>query len=273
MTWVIGASSIFDYGVMVSDVRVTFSDGSQRDLVKKAHPVGPYIVAGFAGSVRIGFQMLRSLAKFLIVPPNAPQPCAWEPEWVAEHWKPIAAQGFATADPREQALRCQILLVGISNNIDPEVLANPRAVPMPRACLVRFSSPDFDPVLTKTGLAVDHIGSGGTVEHYTQMIQHYFDPASETLKFETAGPGWWPKMLGHSVGSIVNEHPVDGVSPHVHILGCRNGGFLDMTNDETRFPADGSGPIEFKMPAVVRNYQEFLDKCRTSGVAAECAVA
>jgi hypothetical protein len=80
MTWVIGASSIFDYGAMMSDVRVTFRDGSERDLVQKAYPVGPYIVAGYAGSVRIGFQMLDSLTKFLIVPANAPQPGAWEPE-------------------------------------------------------------------------------------------------------------------------------------------------------------------------------------------------
>ena len=58
MTWVIGASSIFDYGAMMSDVRVTFEDGSERDLVQKAYPVGPYIVAGFAGSVRIGVIIL-----------------------------------------------------------------------------------------------------------------------------------------------------------------------------------------------------------------------
>jgi hypothetical protein len=143
MTWVIGASSIFDYGAMLSDVRVTFSDGSQRDLVQKAYPVGQYIVAGFAGSIRIGFQMLESLTKFLIVPPEAPQPGAWEPEWVAQHWKPIAFQIFATADTLEQSLRCQILLVGISNKIDPEVAANPRAEKMPRACIVRFSVPGF----------------------------------------------------------------------------------------------------------------------------------
>jgi hypothetical protein len=46
----------------------------------------------------IGFQMLESLAKFLIVPPAAPQPGAWEPEWVAEHWKPLAVQIFESAD-------------------------------------------------------------------------------------------------------------------------------------------------------------------------------
>ena len=75
------------------------------------------------------------------MPPNAPQPGAWEPEWVAERWKPLAVQIFESADKLEQKLRCQILLVGVSNKIDPEVAANPRAVLMPHACIVRFSSP------------------------------------------------------------------------------------------------------------------------------------
>jgi hypothetical protein len=193
MTWVIGASSIFGYGAMMSDVRVTFSDGRKRDLLQKAYPVGPYIVAGFAGSVRIGFQMLESLAKFLIVPPNAPQPGAWEPEWVAEHWKPIAFQIFASADTQEQALRCQILLVGISNKIDPEVAANPRAVQMPRACIVRFSSPDFEPVIKNTRLSVDHIGSGGGMEHYTKVMQKHFELSSDSLKAEMGALGMWPE--------------------------------------------------------------------------------
>jgi hypothetical protein len=143
MTCVIGATSIFGYGAMMSDVRVTFSDGSERDLAQKAYPVGRFIVAGFAGSVQIGFQMLESLTKCL-VPPDAARPGAWHPEWVAEHWKPVASKVFASAPPAEQALRCQILLVGVSHKIDPEAAANPRAVQMPPACIIRFSSPDFD---------------------------------------------------------------------------------------------------------------------------------
>ncbi len=273
MTWVIGVSSIFGYGAMMSDVRVTFRDGRQRDLVQKAYAVGPYIVAGFAGSVKIGFQMLDSLANFLVVPPDAPQPGSWDPEWVAEHWKPIAVHVFARADAQEQALRCQILLVGMSQKIDPEVLANPRAVKTPHACVVRFSSPNFDPIIANKRLSVDHIGSGATVEHYTKMMQHHFDLGSDTLKAEMGALGMWPKMLGHSVARLVADHPIDGISPHVHILVCRNGEIFEMTNDEKRFPADGSEPIEFKMPAVAKNYQEFLVMCCTSAIAAEGAVA
>jgi hypothetical protein len=272
MTWVIGASSIFDYGAMMSDVRVTFPDGSERDLVQKAYPVGRYIVAGFAGSVKIGFQMLESLTKFLFVPPNA-KPGAWEPEWVAQHWKPIAYEIFATADAREQAGHCQILLVGVSNKIDPEVATNPRAVQMPHACIVRFSSPDFDPVIKDQRLAVDHIGSGGHVAHYTTMMQHHFKLTSGSLKAEMAAFGMWPKMLGSSISRLVAEQPIDGISPHVHILVCRNGQIFTMTNDETRFPSGGGEPIEFKMPDVARSYQEFVLKCRTSGIAAVGAIA
>ena len=67
-----------------------------------------------------------------------PQPGAWEPEWVAEHWKPLAAQIFERADVLEQALRCQILLVGVSNKIDPEIAAKL----MPYACIVPVPSRD-----------------------------------------------------------------------------------------------------------------------------------
>jgi hypothetical protein len=93
------------------------------------------------------------------------------------------------------------------------------------------------------------------------------------LKAEMGAVGMWPKMLGSSVARVVAEHPIDGVSPHVHILVCRSGEIFVMTNDETRFPADGSGPIEFKMPAVARNYREFLLKCGASGIVAEGAMA
>src|SRR5262245_10302548 len=147
MTWVIGASSIFGYGVMLSDVRVTFPGGRQADLVQKAFGIGPFMVAGFAGSIKIGFQMLESLERLLVVPSDAPQPGAWEPEKVAERWKPIAANIFATADPIERAARSEILLVGISQTLRPEVESNPRALKLPRVCIIRFASPHFDPVV------------------------------------------------------------------------------------------------------------------------------
>jgi hypothetical protein len=164
--------------------------------------------------------MLESLAKFLIVPPNAPQPGAWVPEWVAEHhWKPIAFQIFASADTQEHALRCQILLVGISNKIDPEVAANPRAVQMPRACIVRFSCPDFEPVIKNTRLSVDHIGSGGAphLAHSTHCSESrgeqpmHISPRGNRCHLDgKASDGVQFQMIGSRLG-------------HGHLEGIRSG--------------------------------------------------
>ena len=108
----VGGSSPFGYGVLVSDVRVSWKDGTEADLLRKAYRVGPYLLAGFAGSVNIGFQLIDSLQNFLVPPENSPS--AWKPEWVTEHWHPEAAQIFASAPPDEQAGHSQLLIVGVS---------------------------------------------------------------------------------------------------------------------------------------------------------------
>ena len=47
---------------MAADNRVgPPSFGSERDMLQKAYPLGPYIIGGFAGSVKIGFELLHSL--------------------------------------------------------------------------------------------------------------------------------------------------------------------------------------------------------------------
>ena len=61
MTWVIGASSVFGVGMLVSDVRVSFPDGQSRDMLRKLYPLGPYIGLGFAGSVAASFAILNEV--------------------------------------------------------------------------------------------------------------------------------------------------------------------------------------------------------------------
>ena len=86
MTWVIGAASLLGgYGVMVSDTQVTFSDGRTVELVRKSYGVGPSFAGGFAGSVQIGFCLLESISRFLVLPAQAPTNSAWDPIYVAEN--------------------------------------------------------------------------------------------------------------------------------------------------------------------------------------------
>ncbi len=266
MTWVIGASSIFGYGAIMSDVRVTFSGGSERDILQKAYPLGPYIIGGFAGSVKIGFELLNSLQYGLSPPATAGPPGSlwtWDPVAVAHEWQSVARAIFANADPAEQAAHSHILIVGISHEaLNPDAVKAPNIIQRPRAIIIRMMSPEFEPLITSKPLSVEHIGSGANVEKYVELMEHYFDPMSGTLQAETAAFGMWPKMLSSGVRQVVSEHPVSGVSPHVHILVCRSGQMFMMTNDTTIVP-HGKEPIEFKMPKVAQSYGEFLASCKS----------
>jgi hypothetical protein len=256
MTWVVGASSLFGYGVMVSDVRVSWSDNTEADLLRKAYRVGPYLIAGFAGSVNVGFQLIDSLQKFLLPPDNSV--AAWKPDWVAEHWHPEAATIFSKAMPEEQALHSQLLIVGVSPD---EHLG---AGGFPRVYLIKMEAPDFRPIFLPKGLTVCHIGSGSDVAIYEQTIATFFDIASPTLQAATAGPAAWAQMLGNSVGRLVSDNPIDGISPHVHIQVCSLGSFHAGDNNVTRVHHDGRH-VEFRMPQVASTYDEFAVLCKKIG--------
>ena len=81
MTWVIGASSVFGVGLLVSDVRVSLRNGQRRDMLRKVYALGPYIGLGFAGSVACGFaiwEVLQSRYSVATPPGKAYEPEGWE---------------------------------------------------------------------------------------------------------------------------------------------------------------------------------------------------
>ncbi len=209
MTWVVGGSSLFGYGVMVSDVRVSWDDGTEADLLRKAYRVGPYLLAGFAGSVSIGFQLIGNLQSFLL-PPDGSQ-SMWRPEWVAEHWHPEAAKIFAQAPTIEQAGHSQLLIVGVSPDEQLD------ASEFPRVYLIKMEAPDYRPTYLPTGLSVCHIGSGSVVGTYENAVAKFFKISSPTLQAATAGAVAWAQMLGNTIGRLVQDDPREGISPHVHI--------------------------------------------------------
>ena len=62
MTWVVGTPTMFGYAFGISDVRVTLG-GTEIDCLQKIYPVGRWVAAAFAGSVKIGFAMIDMLSK------------------------------------------------------------------------------------------------------------------------------------------------------------------------------------------------------------------
>src|SRR4051812_33308050 len=109
MTWVIGMAGNLSGGVLAADVRVSFRNGDERDLIRKLHEVAPNIVVGFSGSVRIGFEMvelLRSRAKVGFGGGYVPAG-----KFIFDS-RGAARKVWQSAPSAEQKLGCSLMVVG-----------------------------------------------------------------------------------------------------------------------------------------------------------------
>ena len=249
MTWVIGAAPLLGaYAAVVSDTRVTFGDGSSADLVRKVYPIGPFLVGGFAGSVQIGFDLLASIAEYLHIPPEESAGVAWQPEYVAEHWAPIAKAVFDSAPNVQKELGSQFLLAGPHPNED---LIPGRARPY----VVRLSWPLFEPEIINAGAL--GIGSGDAVQTYSEGLRDLMSVGNAAWQGEVGNTGGWALALNIAVSTMLDDHPVEGIGRHVHIHVAMRGDFKIGTNDRTVFPKDGP-PVEIKMPLVAQNWEQLV---------------
>jgi len=265
MTWVIGASSLFGYGAVISDVQVTFRTGQTVDLIQKAYPLGKFIVGGFAGSVMIGFRLLQNLGNKLRLPPEIAHSHAWEPAWVANEWAPIAKAIFQSAPAEERKLGAHFLLVGISPS---EHMGAPE---FPRVYVIRFSSPDFTPGFFRKDHVVCSIGSGAGIKEYKRAIKPLFDIRSNQIQAEVAGFSSWARTLACSMSNVIEAHPRNGISKHLNVFALRRGEIICTNNDETIFTPGETEPIVIEMPKIARSYGEFLAMSEQYKASASCA--
>lgn len=259
MTWVVAASTIFGYGVLYSDVQVTFGDEVTKDLLQKAYPVGNSIAAGFAGSVKIGCMLIESLIDTL-----APQdePSNWNLVAATVRWAPIARAIFQSAEEDERALQSRLLLVGAS----PTESAGLGA----RVYFVRMVSPEFSPQIMRRPIKVCGIGTGAGITEYKHRIKPLFRLTSGILQAEVGRPGGWGNQLGHSISRAVGQTPRKGISRHLHTIIVGREGFMFGTTDQVDHHRDGTR-TEFRMPVVARSYGEFLLLAESVGHEAACA--
>ena len=147
MTWIVGASTLFGYGAIISDVQVSCSTSGRRmDVLQKAHPVGKYIVAGFAGGVRPGLALLESLQNFLSSEDAADDEC-WDPQWVADNWPIEACRVYQELERQGPDPETHILMLGLKAAGTPEKRVMGGAI----GHLSVFRSPDFVPQSKKGG--------------------------------------------------------------------------------------------------------------------------
>ncbi len=256
MSWVIGASSILGTGALVSNTRVRFADGTTAELLRKAHVVGNYIAAGFTGSVQIGFQMITNLTDALLVPKEMATNC-WDLRVVAPQWAPTARRIFQQAPAAEQALGCQLMLVGASP-------AGQSGSPFPRIDVARLVAPEFTPHFT-SGLSIRHVGRGDRVVQYRRSVRSLFRLGSSIRQAHVIGLHEWARQVafGVTIGARKQLSSPSPISDHLHVIGVQLGDLAIYTNDMTTYAGEGP-PMVLKMPPVAHTWEQFTSLARAA---------
>ncbi|MCX5681960.1 MAG: hypothetical protein NT079_06825 [Candidatus Omnitrophica bacterium] len=263
MTWVIGGATPFNYGVIIPDIKVTFSNGAPRDCLQKVYPVGNYILGGFAGSVKIGFMMLQDLRDFLKLDDGESENKAWRPGWVAENWQHRARKIFESAEENEKKARCQIILVGAHPTEDVGIPG------WARIYISILDCPAFVPNTTKGGNNFLSIGSGSGVDEFKKALKDSKD--FEAMKFEEAIEGGWSFMVSLAAREAIERNPDKGISEHLHIMRVSGQGFKMSNTDRINYNHDGS-KSEIKMPKVATSYNDFIRMCKDGKMDGRAAI-
>lgn len=236
---------------MLSDIQVTLADNKTRlDILQKAYPVGNYIVAGFSGSVRIGFDLLLSLKDSLVLPPDMAATGGFHPPDVASAWAPVAKQIFDRASDCEKTLGSRLLFIGVDPVEDDFVPGRAKVY------MCRFLSPDFRPGISRRRFSVLSIGSGSRVIAHRHALRALLRPSNNgILQFETR-PNGIAFGLSLSVSFMLLDHPQPGISPHAHVCTVTREGFQIETNDRRSYLPDGT-TRDFTMPPVAQTWEQF----------------
>lgn len=260
MTWIVGMPFMLGYPVLISDIRVTWPDGIERDCLQKVYPVGRYIAAGFAGSVFSGFVMVENLGRVLN---RMPEGYAWIPRQVALEWRRKARyiyRRILEAHPEVSSAGCQLVFAGVSPQEDMGIPGTAKP------WVWKMSAPDFEPEFASMNTPVS-IGSGETCEEYRRILQSLADQ-HETFPLyqaEVGMLGGFGMVLQFFLSQKIGEHPFPGVSPFVHLCLIRRGEILLRGIDRSYYPLGGE-KVENPMPPVIGSYEAFRQYSRENGL-------
>lgn len=213
MTWVIGATSIFGYSVIVSDVQVTcMNTGYGADLLQKVYPVGRYVAAGFAGDVPTGLSLIHYITK-LLNPHDMKDDERWEPRFVMENWGAVAKRLYEDMSKRYPVGETHILLAGVEEVPGMEVSELGGTV----GIISVLKSPEFVPEIYEGGKQFASIGSGSLSKSHRQDLEHIMDdPDFVYVKGELGRSGGHGMMIAGVIQVMVRKNPLPGVSQHFH---------------------------------------------------------
>lgn len=201
----------------------------RAECLQKIYPIAQSITLGFAGSVRIGFQMVEIMRQWLRCDQSDH---AWKPLETAELWPAIARDIFAAAPLEEQAGQCALLMLSADPDTPPTEFGA-------RTYVHTFRSPNFTPEKAGTHKVVG-IGSGTEIDvfrNYLNDVTNDQEKNFELMKMETGCPGGMGSILGFSLTNMLKKTRPFGISSHLHYCWQYLGKTIIKTNDHATIGA------------------------------------
>ena len=244
MTWVFGNPTILGSGVCVADIQVTTGDDRTFDCLRKLYPVDRNLIAGFAGNVATGFEMLTVL-HHLMNAEKASSAEAADVQRIFKRFPAAAMQRYADLPAEHREGGSQLLIVGANRANDALYESRPEAA--------RFAAPDFRCDEIPRG-EWRSIGSGAEIAGYRRELEALTsDEGRKLMQLEANSPGGYAKVMSFSVVQAVRQMPsVPGISQHFHTGVVFANACEFSTSDTTWY--DDEGPHVIEMPEVADSW-------------------
>jgi hypothetical protein len=264
MTWIVGASTPFGFAYLVSDTRVRWGNGIEKDCLLKVFPLGQFLAGGFAGSVESGFAILSRLTlEFQQAPPTT----AWDLDAIAATWLPrVMRHVWKRQSDANRRLGSEIIIAAAHPTRDLGIAGvNATAV-------YAFRSPKFVPQKATArghGHAAIGIGSGEHVRKYTDMMSAYTASTEFQLSFEQ-GARAQAMNLATTFATAVARSPVPGISEAVHIARITRGQ-VAVEGVRQQVLGPGGSVVKEVSPSTeyaARSYAEFFQRHGPASAAA-----
>jgi len=265
MTLIVGLSSIFGYGAIISDIAVTFQNGEKRDCLKKSFVTSQFVAAGFSGSVYNGYRLIQAFADLTHISKDAENTYCCDPIFFANKFQPTAKDIFRSAPALEQKCGSHLIVVGVVPNEDENK-------PIPKVHMLRLASPEFKPQFFNQANRTCVIGSGAKNKRVMRMIREWEEFRSKSWNAEQGSFGGWAVTLAYWLSRRLRVNPIPGVSSHLHVSAFTLGGCSEGNSDERICYNDETETI-IKMPSVATRYDDFLRMTQAAGLNAACAIA
>lgn len=265
VTFVVSLTGLPNGGYVANDLRVGAYDTRGHFCpwidfgLQKVYPIGPYVVAGFAGSVELGFWAIHDLRRYVGDPPEG---VAVYPSVIARWWWRRPRRAWGRVPERLRKLGLSVILVG----------ASPDPTPLNVSHGFVFRSPNFEferiAPMRPTG-----IGSGNGVPTVTAALDDLVDPENLNeglFRFEVGFPMGGAGALGFALGAALTDEPTDHVSAEFQTWRVARGRVEMSTNEMTALTPGAASRV---FPPLATSWPEFQQLASEAGQSAAAAVA